>query len=343
MLRRLVLCCACLLGSGLAASTDDYRFSGPYTHDNLSIFLIHGAKRQPGHSFLTLQEALDQKKVVVYETGNVNELSIENLSPEDVYIQSGDIVKGGRQDRVFPEDFLLPTKSGKVPIASFCVEHGRWTRRGSEAADRFSGSTDTIATKSLKLAARKEKDQNAVWQQVAVANAGLAQAVEARAESGPLHTASASLAPASPSSMQLALENKDVNKAADAYISRLGKIAEGQADVVGYAFAINGKLNSGDVYASPDLFHRLWPKLLKASAIEAVAEQRSDKRDKKAAPLKIEAIRAAFAAAERGRESSKASGSRLDSITRETDQAVLFETRDRGQGGVWIHRSYVIK
>ncbi len=97
------------------------------------------------------------------------------------------------------------------------------------------------------------------------------------------------------------------------------------------------------MYASPDLFRRLWPKLLKASAIEAVAEQRHDKHDKKAAPLKIEAVRAAFASAERGRESSKQIGHRLDAVTRETDQAVLFETRDRGQGGAWIHRSYVIK
>src|SRR5579864_1410551 len=326
MSRRLVLCCVSLLGASLAKSADDYRFSGPYTHENLSIFLIHGAKLAPQRSFLTLQEALDQKKVVVYETGDVNQLAIENISPEDVYIQSGDIVKGGQQDRVFPDDYLLPSKSGKVPIASFCVEQGRWSRRGSERADRFNASTNSLSTKSLKLAAREQQDQAAVWRQVAVARAQLAETVTVT--SGAVGTASASVA--SPStSMQLALENKQVTAAAGAYIHRLSRIVDGQADVVGYAFAINGKLNSADVYTTHDLFGRMWPKLLKASATEAVAERR---KGKSPAPPDAATIRTAFADAEQGRASSKDIARRLDVITKETDKAVLFETRDREQG-----------
>ncbi|MFN2514812.1 MAG: ARPP-1 family domain-containing protein [Pyrinomonadaceae bacterium] len=58
----------------------DYRLSGPYTHKNLTIFLVHGKDLLAGKTFLTLQEALEQKKLVVYETKDVNELSIENLS-----------------------------------------------------------------------------------------------------------------------------------------------------------------------------------------------------------------------------------------------------------------------
>jgi hypothetical protein len=55
--------------------------------------------------------------VRVEETGSVNELKIENLGDEDVYIQSGDIVKGGRQDRALTVSFILPKKSGAVPEA----------------------------------------------------------------------------------------------------------------------------------------------------------------------------------------------------------------------------------
>src|ERR1700693_501178 len=78
----------------MMASTEaaEYRISGPHTHENLSVFLIHGAN-QNGKKFLSLQEALQQHKAIVYETGSVNELAIENVSPnEDVYIQSGEIV-----------------------------------------------------------------------------------------------------------------------------------------------------------------------------------------------------------------------------------------------------------
>src|SRR4029453_14692317 len=78
-----------------------YRISGPYTHKNLSVFLAHGKDLLKGHSFLTLQEALAQKKVIVYETKDVNELSIKNLSNQDIYVQSGDIFRGGDRDRMF--------------------------------------------------------------------------------------------------------------------------------------------------------------------------------------------------------------------------------------------------
>ena len=60
-------------------------------------------------NILTLQEAMDQKLFVVYETAEVNELEVENLSKEfDVFIQSGDIVKGGRQDRVLAVSIIIP-------------------------------------------------------------------------------------------------------------------------------------------------------------------------------------------------------------------------------------------
>src|SRR5262249_42685987 len=104
----------------------NYTISGPYSHKNLTIFLLHGENQKAGKSPLTLQEAMAEKKVIVHETGNVNELSIENVSDEEVYVQSGDIVKGGRQDRVLAMDLIVPPKSGKMPIESFCVEHGRW-------------------------------------------------------------------------------------------------------------------------------------------------------------------------------------------------------------------------
>ena len=86
-----------------------------------------------GATFITLQEALVQKKVIVRETREVNELSIENISGEEVYVQSGDIVKGGQQDRMMAVDLILPPRSGKIPISAFCVENGRWSQRGSEA------------------------------------------------------------------------------------------------------------------------------------------------------------------------------------------------------------------
>src|SRR5580704_11768821 len=75
------------------ASTPEIKLSGPYTHENLTVFLIHGKDALPGKKFLTLQEALEQKHLVVHETGNVNKLAVENVSADaEVFIQAGDIV-----------------------------------------------------------------------------------------------------------------------------------------------------------------------------------------------------------------------------------------------------------
>src|SRR5260370_14540126 len=100
----------------------EYRLEGPFTQGNLTVFLIHGQDKIKGQTFLTLQEALVQKKVIVRETREVNQLSIENVSRAEVYVQSGDIVKGGQQDRMLVVDLILPPRSGKIPIAAFCVE-----------------------------------------------------------------------------------------------------------------------------------------------------------------------------------------------------------------------------
>jgi len=336
-----------------AAPADDFRFSGPYTHENLSIFLIHSARNASSKRFLTLQEATDQKKVIVYETSNVNELLIENLSSEDIYVQSGDIVKGGRQDRVFPDDFMLTSNSGKIPIASFCVERGRWSKRGREDADQFSKADKAVAGKSLKMAVRDKKDQLAVWNQVAQSQQNPAAATTVGAGAGVAggtggagggfgygRAAPQAFTPPLTSSMQLALEDKKVVEATDAYIRSLSKIIDGKKDVVGYAFAINGRVNSADVYASNDLFRRMWPKLLNVSAVEALTER---PKMKTSAPPDVSAVRSALADAETGPGSSKGVAGRLVVVKKESEKALLFETRDRDLANGWIHKSYIAK
>src|SRR5262249_50831519 len=94
----------------------DLRVTGPFTHENLTLFFIHGDDQIKGRKLLTLDEALEQKKVVVHETKEVNKLSIENVSDDEVFVQAGDIVKGGQQDRILAFDMIVPKKSGKVPI-----------------------------------------------------------------------------------------------------------------------------------------------------------------------------------------------------------------------------------
>ena len=315
-------------GQGSATQAGDYRLSGPYTHRNLTIFLVHGKDLIKGKSFLTLQEALVQKKVVVYETKSVNELSIQNFSNEDVYVQSGDIVKGGQQDRMIGVDLIVPPKSGKLPISAFCVEHGRWSGRGNERAAVFSSSADAVATKEIKLAAKRSNSQGGVWQSVTVVQDKLSRNLGARVNST-----------ASESSLQLAVENEKVRETADSYIKALSNLANRGDDVIGYVFAINGKVNSADIYGSNVLFKKLWPKLLKANAIEAIAELQGDKFK----PASADSVRGFLSEAEKAKGSDKDVNARVNLLTREDNENILFETRDRAQPKAWVHRNYIKK
>jgi hypothetical protein len=319
----------CGPGKSSAAPVVKYRLSGPYTHENLTVFLIHGDDQVKDKNFLTLDEALQQKKVVVHETKNVNQLSVENVSDKDeVFIQAGDIVKGGQQDRVLAFDLVVPPKSGKVAINSFCVEAGRWTKRGKEDVQRFNSCPDQLATKDLKLAARKAMSQREVWDNVAKAQAKLAENAGAPVK-----------AAASETSLQLTLEHKKVLESIDGYIKKLTPAVADQKDVIGYAFAVNGQLNSADVYASSALFMKLWPKLVKATAVEAFHEL---KKDKKFEAVKGDAVLAFLADPEKGKKSQKDIDKRLSQVLKETEKNVLFETCDKANGQC-LRRSYIAK
>jgi len=264
----------------------------------------------------------------VRETRTVNELSIENLSNEEVYVQSGDIVKGGQQDRMLAVDLILPPRSGVISIDAYCVEHGRWTQRGNEEVTKFTSSANTVASREVKLAAKLKSSQSEVWREVSVAQDKLSSNVGATVTRND-----------SPSSFQLTLENRQVQQTADDYLQSLRGIVEGKPDVIGYVFAINGKVNSADVYASSALFKKLWPKLLKASAIEAVAELQ---RDKKFAPPSTDEVRGLLDDS-KGEEKDKDVTPRTQVVTRESAGNVSFETRDRGRGDAVVHKNYIKK
>jgi hypothetical protein len=263
---------ACLATS--AASPDELRITGPFTHDNLSIYLLHRSGKRPPANLLTLREAMEQKKAVVYETGNVQELAIENVSSQSVYVQAGDIVKGGRKDRVLTTDLLLPPHSGKLPIASFCVEQGRWTKRGDEPAEQFHATASTVPTRALKMAVREPGNQSNVWRNVAEARTNLVTVSTGQ------------------TSMQLALEDRNVAENTNMYLAALSRLIDSSPDAVGYVYAVNGKFSGADVYTSSNLFRRTWPKLLQSSAVEALAERPRSAQPAK--PLDAAAIRKAL-------------------------------------------------
>lgn len=312
------------------AVIDGLKISGPSTSGNLSVFFIHGKDIEDTTNFLTLEEALAKKQVVVKETSNVSELRIKNEGHEVVFIQSGDIVMGGKQDRTLQFDMILPGKSAEFPIKSFCVESGRWHQRGTERADTFSTSDYCLSHKKLRLAAKYSSNQHEVWSEVT--NFQTQTATNAKV---PL----SSVQGESTSSLHQTMDTETVKSATTEYVCDLANLPEEYPDVIGLAFAINGKLNTIDVYSSNTLFKKMWSKLLTAAAMEAFAE-RNAKAYSQATP---EEVKACIKDAHTAPPQHKATSGRCRMRMQETRKYVLFETRDLTNGDKWVHRNYMTK
>lgn len=310
-----------------ATKIEKYRYSGPYAYKNLAVFLIHAKDGKDTAKFMTLQQGLEHKKAVVSETGTVNTLVIENVSDDvHIYIQSGDIVRGGKQDRTIGYDYVVPPKSGKIQLSSFCVESGRWRRRGHEKVDEFSVSDNALPSKGLKLASNYNRSQSSVWQEVASIQDKLSHNLGKSVRSEQ-----------SASSLELTLENEEVKKAIQEYVDAFSHLVQGRKDAVGCAFAINGKLNSADVYASGDLFRRLWPKLLQASSIEAIAELQKTSAFVHPAVHSVETF---LQNDEEAKIHEKQIDEQLRAITRRSKNKVVFETYKAGEQKP-LHKSYI--
>jgi ARG and Rhodanese-Phosphatase-superfamily-associated Protein domain len=121
------------------------------------------------------------------------------------------------------------------------------------------------------------------------------------------------------------------------YLAALQPVGEKDDDVIGYVFAINGKLNSAEIYPSNGLFRKMWAKLLNANATEAIGE----KVDDAAPPPSIDSVTAFLAASERGERSEKELPNKVRLETRDSEGALYLKTSRRDGG--WVHRSYLAK
>jgi hypothetical protein len=134
----------------------------PAIFENLSVYpvlLPHSTTRD---RFITLDEGLKTRKVIVSEIGatgrlqrlragqevsedaEVNRLLVTNRSGKTLILIAGELVVGGKQDRMVGHDCLIEASAKPVPIDVFCVEHGRWNEDSSFGRTR----ADTIDTDS---------------------------------------------------------------------------------------------------------------------------------------------------------------------------------------------------
>ena len=323
---------------------------GPFTHDNLAVYVIRGAATDR-RAYITLDQGLAAGSVEVREKGaaagrdqsTVNSVEVENKSDKWLFLHAGDIVKGGKQDRTIMTDVLLPPHSKPQAIEAFCVERGRWTP--SQDGLAFKANPGIVAGSSLKRSIQSEKNQQRVWQEVArtetraatVAVAGASGAPGTAAPAGPLSLSSTG-------TYNAIAENTAVNGGRTAYVNALLPSIRRHKDAVGLAVAINGKITAADVYTSAPLFQALSTKLLESYALEALLARASAQPP--AAPGTAQVTTFLTSAASPA-GSTEAVGESMRRTTRENDHAVMYEyahvAKPEARDAEVLHRSYLKK
>ncbi len=279
-----------------------YKVLEPIRHGNLTVFPVVAAKSYPTGEFITLDEGLRSGDVVVTEAGNVqglirrhstpvirhdgaevNRLVLVNNSKRPLLLLAGEVVSGGKQDRVIGKDRIVPAESDPVDLSVFCVEPGRWVASsehfgaseamyGSNVGGPIHGNVPMaiMVQPSVRAKAMADKDQSQVWAEVRKQQSEMV-AVEVSAGAAPVANELAQT-----SSYAKVNENEEVKKQVDAvakpieqnYQSLIRQLRDRNA--VGVVVAVNGRIIWADVFASTDLLEKYWPKLVRSYASEAV-------------------------------------------------------------------------
>jgi len=275
---------------------------------SLTVFPVVASKSYATSEFLTLDEGLRSGEVVVTEYGNVrglvrqrvapaaqrdsaevNRLVLVNNSKRPLLLLAGEIVAGGKQDRVIGMDRIVPSESDPIDLSVFCVEPGRWVA----SSDRFGSSGATygvaggrsagtaasaksagtlMAQPSVRAKAMGDKDQSQVWAEVRKQQQSMTAEVAQASPTAPMAQALRST-----SSYAVVMENQDVKQKVDEvakpierdYQSVIKQLRDRNA--VGVVVAVNGRVIWSDVFASTELLEKYWPKLVRSYASEAVA------------------------------------------------------------------------
>lgn len=281
-----------------------YKVLDPIRHGNLTVFPVVAAKSYPTGEFLTLDEGLRSGEVVVTEAGSVqglvrrhpqpgirhdgaevNRLVLVNNSKRPLLLLAGEIVTGGKQDRVIGKDRIVPAESDPIDLSVFCVEPGRWVASSEHfgASEAMYGGVGSgsgtgkapppmaiMAQPSVRAKAMADKDQNQVWAEVRKQQAAAETVVVAAAAP----TVATELAQTT--SYARVMENETVKQQVDAvakpieqnYQSLIRQLRDRNA--VGVVVAVNGRIIWADIFASTDLLAKYWPKLVRSYASEAV-------------------------------------------------------------------------
>lgn len=205
-------------------------------------------------NILLLKQAMDEKRIRVKEvsaSGDVQTISVENLSHEPVLIPEGDIVIGAKQNRVINLTVLISGNS-KLNVPVSCVEQGRWSDGSKIYFSAATKAPPKLRAKNMQFVKESREsrrdhsgNQGAVWAEV----------------DNYLHAARVE-SPTDSLTDSFEKERERLKEHHDAL-----KCPSGAS---GFMFLHDGAVLGLDLYCRPDMLERAWPELIDSYLIEAV-------------------------------------------------------------------------
>ena len=238
-----------------------------------------------------MRRTRDGEPMPVYTGGSrVNQLVLVNRGKRALLLLAGEVVSGGKQDRIIGKDRIVPIGSAPLPLDVFCVEHGRWTGDSMN----FSAA-ETMVHPTVREQAAVKQDQNQVWaavrdetpkvgQSESVTVEGQARGMSAGAADGvaaappPLPAAAidAVISQAPTQSYRRIYQSPMVQNSVEGFAEEMSRRFDRATSgikgghVVGVVVAFGDDVAWSDVFASSQLFETYWPKLLRSYVVEAL-------------------------------------------------------------------------
>lgn len=133
-------------------------------YGDLTVFPLFHPEGHRHRGYRDMEEALRRGELDIRERGRgiVSELLATNHSSRFILLLAGEILMGGKQNRILRRDVLLAPHSSEVLIPAYCVERTRWSPSG---ADVFRGAGH-LGASSLRRSAMEQSSQATVWEHV---------------------------------------------------------------------------------------------------------------------------------------------------------------------------------
>ena len=265
--------------AGVPSDQGGFKVLPAITRGNLAVFPVVANHLYDTSQLLTLDEGVRSGQVTVTEAGNerglirpgqtiprreegaeVNRLVLYNNSSRPLLLLAGEIVTGGKQDRVIGSDRIVPPNTGPIDLGVFCVEPGRWVASSAN----FGSMGAQMAQPSVRTPAMAEHYQNRVWDNVRASNAKVAKSLSGSEAESVGGTSSYAKVFASAPVAKL-VSTYGGTESEQAILRELR--AKG---AVGVVVAVNGRVLWADVFASTELLSKYWPKLMRSYVAEAM-------------------------------------------------------------------------